>query len=172
MNGNDCARVHIRHDLTPITMVVREGPEGPVVHSTAFGIHGAASRVVPAGLEHAVRAWTHAVCAYLDGGRVDLASIPIDLARQTPFRRAVLHAARAIPRGRAISYAELAASAGSPRGARAAASAMRHNPFALLVPCHRVIRGNGDLGGFMGKTGGAAVALKRRLLRHEDCATA
>ncbi|MBN1129711.1 MAG: MGMT family protein, partial [Chitinispirillaceae bacterium] len=64
--------------------------------------------------------------------------------------------------------ARLAEMAGFPGAARAAASVMRKNPFPLVIPCHRVVRSDGSVGGFMGKRKGAAVALKKRLLAREQ----
>ena len=62
------------------------------------------------------------------------------------FRRRVLDACAAIPRGEVRTYGELAAECGSPRAARAVGSAMATNPVPLVVPCHRVVRGDGAVG--------------------------
>jgi len=86
----------------------------------------------------------------------------LDLSAGTAFQRRVWHALRRVPFGRTISYGELAARAGSPRAARAVGQAMGANPVAIVVPCHRVIRSDGGLGGF-----GAGLPIKRWLLRHE-----
>lgn len=94
----------------------------------------------------------------------------LDLSWCTPFQKKILAAARGIPRGATVSYAQLARMAGFPRAVRAAASVMRNNRFPVVVPCHRVIRSDGSAGGFMGKTGGSAIALKRRLLAAESAA--
>lgn len=89
---------------------------------------------------------------------------PIDLdTRLSPFARAVLAACRAIPRGEVRTYGELAAQIGKPGAARAVGGALRRNPVPLLIPCHRVIRGDGAIGEF--NMGGPAV--KRRLLQRE-----
>ena len=88
-----------------------------------------------------------------------------DWTRVTPFRRRVYsELARSQP-GQRLSYGDLAALAGSPGAARAVGQAMRHNPFPPLVPCHRVVRGDGSLGGFNGPGG---PALKQRLLEREE----
>jgi methylated-DNA-[protein]-cysteine S-methyltransferase len=89
---------------------------------------------------------------------------PIDLGRMTPFRRAVLGACRRIPYGRTVTYGELAWAVGRPRGARAVGGAMARNPVPLVVPCHRVIAGDGSLCGFSAPSG---VSLKRRMLELE-----
>ena len=78
---------------------------------------------------------------------VDLSGIPLDL-RATTFQRRIFEALRAIPRGETRSYAELAASVGRPTAVRAAASACARNPVALVVPCHRIVRSDGGLGGY------------------------
>ncbi|MEM3395239.1 MAG: methylated-DNA--[protein]-cysteine S-methyltransferase [Nitrososphaerota archaeon] len=64
-----------------------------------------------------------------------------------------------IPYGETISYSELASRIGSPRASRAVGAALASNPTVIIVPCHRVIRKSGDLGGFSGKLG-----IKRKLL--------
>jgi len=92
---------------------------------------------------------------------VDLSTIPLDL-RATTFQRRVFEALRVVPRGETRSYAELAAAIGQPTAARAVASACAHNPAALVVPCHRIVRGDGSLGGYRW-----GVARKRELLKRE-----
>jgi methylated-DNA-[protein]-cysteine S-methyltransferase len=67
-----------------------------------------------------------------------------------PFARRVLETTAAIPYGGYLSYAEVAAEAGSPRGARAAGNALGANPIPIVVPCHRVLRSGGALGGYGG----------------------
>ncbi len=79
------------------------------------------------------------------------------------FHREALLAAAAIPYGQTRSYWWVAVRAGNPRAARAVGQAMALNPLPLLVPCHRVVRADGTLGGF----GGGDPDLKRRLLELE-----
>jgi AraC family transcriptional regulator of adaptative response/methylated-DNA-[protein]-cysteine methyltransferase len=90
--------------------------------------------------------WLHALLAYLDGrpARLDL---PLDV-RATAFQRRVWEALRAIPAGETRSYSEVAAAIGQPAATRAVANAVAANPAALVIPCHRVIRANGDAGGY------------------------
>ncbi|WP_296002635.1 bifunctional DNA-binding transcriptional regulator/O6-methylguanine-DNA methyltransferase Ada [Rugamonas sp.] len=73
--------------------------------------------------------------------------LPLDV-RGTAFQQRVWQLLRAIPPGRTISYAELAALAGSPKGARAVAGACAANPVAVAIPCHRVVRNDGALSGY------------------------
>ena len=82
-----------------------------------------------------------------------------------PFRRAAWRALRGIPRGRTITYGELARRAGRPGAARAAGGACGANPLPLFVPCHRVTAANGQPGGFTGGLG-----WKRLLLAGEGVA--
>ncbi len=83
----------------------------------------------------------------------------------TPFQRRVWRALCRIPPGQVRSYGELARALGT--SARAVGGACRANPIPVLIPCHRVVSANGE-GGFMGKTAGRAMTLKRWLLRHEQ----
>lgn len=89
---------------------------------------------------------------------------PLDLSGLPEYRRAVLEACRQVPYGRTATYADLARAAGRPAAIRAAGSAMAGNPLPLVVPCHRIVRSDGTLGGFSCPQG---VQLKIRLLRHE-----
>ena len=89
-------------------------------------------------------------------------SVPIEL-EATPFERRVYDVGRRIPRGRTLTYGEVADRAGAPGAARAVGQAMRKNPVCLFIPCHRVV-GAGSLGGYGGPDG---EALKRRLLSAE-----
>jgi methylated-DNA-[protein]-cysteine S-methyltransferase len=83
----------------------------------------------------------------------------------TPFQQKVYAACRRIPCGKVTTYGELAREIGC-RSARAVGQALRHNPFAPEVPCHRVVRSDRSLGGFSGETDGPEVTRKRdRLLK-------
>jgi methylated-DNA-[protein]-cysteine S-methyltransferase len=79
-----------------------------------------------------------------------------------PFTAAARAALRKIPAGTTKTYTELAATAGNPRAVRAAGSACATNPVALIVPCHRVVRADGSLGGYL-----YGLDVKRALLDHE-----
>jgi len=86
----------------------------------------------------------------------------VDLSGLTPFQRKVLGETVKVPAGRYTTYSQLAARAGRPRAARAAGNALHDNPVAIIVPCHRVLRGDGTLGGYAG-----GLDAKAWLLRHE-----
>jgi len=75
---------------------------------------------------------------------------PWQLPGQTPFQRQVYEVVAEIPCGESLSYAEVAAAAGSAGAARAVGNAMARNPIPLVVPCHRVLAAGGALGGFTG----------------------
>lgn len=88
------------------------------------------------------------------------------MVRITPFRQKVYDEARKIPRGTVISYGELARRIGC-GSARAVGQALRVNPFAPEVPCHRVVSADGSLTGFYGQQDETALMKKRRLLESE-----
>ncbi len=89
-------------------------------------------------------------------------NLPLSLESLSPYRQKVLHAISRIPFGHTSSYARIAAESSSPSACRAVGTACRENPYPLLIPCHRVLKKNGDIGGFSG-----GEALKRRLLSFE-----
>ncbi|MFG3439826.1 methylated-DNA--[protein]-cysteine S-methyltransferase [Nonomuraea sp. NPDC047897] len=96
-------------------------------------------------------------------GRLRVFETPIDWRLTSGTRRLVLQALHRVPYGTAVTYGELAARSGSTVPARGIGSIMGSNPIPIVVPCHRVVAGNG-LGGF---SGGEGVETKRRLLTHE-----
>jgi methylated-DNA-[protein]-cysteine S-methyltransferase len=102
--------------------------------------------------------------AYLRGERVSFDEFPIDLRKQPPFRRKVQEACRRIAYGKTLTYSQLAARVGNPAAGRAVGSAMSHNPIPIVIPCHRVVRGDGGLGGFSAPGG---MSLKEKLLEME-----
>jgi methylated-DNA-[protein]-cysteine S-methyltransferase len=98
-------------------------------------------------------------------GRRQAFEIPVDLQLARGFRRAVLEKLVDVPYARTVSYAELAASTGSPRAVRAVGTACALNPVPLVVPCHRVVRSDGTPGSYRG-----GPDAKRRLLALEAAA--
>jgi O-6-methylguanine DNA methyltransferase len=108
------------------------------------------------------------VAAWIRGAlREAVGPPPIEVPEGPPFYTACWKACRRIKPGGSRTYAQLAASAGSPNAIRAAGGAMRANPLPLLTPCHRVL-GTTGLGGFHGTTKrGKALALKQQLLSIE-----
>ena len=94
----------------------------------------------------------------------DLRHLPLDMSRLSPFHQRVYERARAIPPGQVLTYGELAAELGDKSLARSVGQAMGANPFAPVVPCHRVVAAGGKPGGFSA-TGGAIT--KWRILEIE-----
>ena len=93
-----------------------------------------------------LQGWVTAILAYLDGHEPDL-DLPLDI-RATAFQRRVWQELQRIPFGKTRSYAEVGRRIGRPTAARAVAQACATNPVALVIPCHRVVREDGDLGGY------------------------
>ncbi len=89
--------------------------------------------------------------------------LPLDLDGQPEFRRAVLLETGRIPYGSVITYGELAARIRKPKAARAVGGALARNPLALVIPCHRVVAGDGGMHGFSSPGGIATKALLLRL---------
>jgi methylated-DNA-[protein]-cysteine S-methyltransferase len=117
-----------------------------------FGARGASGPVSPLARQ---------LQAYAAGQPVRF-SAALDLRAGTAFQRAVWRVLRTIPRGETRSYGWVARRVGKPRAARAVGAACGANPVPILVPCHRVVAGDGSLGGFSG-----GLRLKRRLLALE-----
>jgi len=86
----------------------------------------------------------------------------LNLSKLTNFSAKVLRHASKIPRGKVATYAGLAKTLGSPHAARAVGTALANNPFPIVIPCHRVVRTDGSLGGF-----GGGLKMKRELLEKE-----
>jgi len=98
---------------------------------------------------------------YFEGKLTDF-DLPLDWRLSRDFRRRVLRAIARIPYGQTRSYTEMARRAGNERAVRAAGSACGSNPIPLVVPCHRVLRTGGALGGY-----GGGLPMKEGLLRLE-----
>jgi methylated-DNA-[protein]-cysteine S-methyltransferase len=101
------------------------------------------------------------VAAYFDGDLAALDEIPVSQPGP-PSRQRLWAALRAVPAGRTVSYAQLAAQTGNPRAPRAAGAACAYNLIAPVVPCHRALRSDGTLGGYY-----YGLDRKTWLLRHE-----
>ena len=82
----------------------------------------------------------------------------------TKFQIKVWNYLRKIPKGKVKTYLDIAKAIGKPMASRAVANAVGKNPYPITIPCHRVIRSNGSLGGYSGKGG---IKKKRRLLELE-----
>ena len=112
------------------TDLLTEFPAARVVQDKSGKLHG----------------WVTSILAYLDGREPDL-DLPLDI-RATAFQRRVWQELQRIPFGQTRSYADVARSIGQPAATRAVARACATNPVALVIPCHRVVRDDGALGGY------------------------
>ena len=125
-----------------------------------------ADRVSPRIL--AAPARLDAVARELDAyfaGRLRAFDVPVDLRLSAGFRRAVLDQLGTIAYGETVSYAVMASRAGSPSAVRAVGTACATNPVPIVIPCHRVVRSDGTLGGYLG-----GLDAKRALLSLESAA--
>jgi methylated-DNA-[protein]-cysteine S-methyltransferase len=122
-----------------------------------------ARRISPRVLESPARldATRRELDEYFEGRRREF-DIPLDLSIVRGFGARVLAHTSTVPFGEVTTYADVAAAVGSPRGSRATGNALGANPIPIVVPCHRVLRTGGGLGGY---TGG--LERKRRLLAVE-----
>ncbi len=111
-----------------------------------------------------LRSWVAEITAHLDGHQPHL-DLPLDV-RATAFQRRVWEALRKIPYGSTRSYSEIARAIGKPKATRAVARACATNPVAIVIPCHRVVREDGDQGGYRW-----GMERKRALLAREAEAT-
>lgn len=111
-----------------------------------------------------------AVESFLDGRPATLAGLPLDLGKPKPWDRAVFEAVRKVPFGGVTSYGRVALAIGRRGAARAVGGAVGRNPIGLAIPCHRVIAGDGSIGGYGGDWWGSRdelLTIKRRLLELE-----
>lgn len=142
-------------------------PLGPLVVTTsASGLRSVGLPGSPASTgavaERPVAEVAAAFDAYFSGDLEALHGLGIDLEGRSSFSLMILSALRDVPGGGLTSYGRLDAAAGRPLAARAVGRAVGANPVPVVVPCHRVVGGDGSLGGFSG-----GIAAKRWLLAHE-----
>jgi O-6-methylguanine DNA methyltransferase len=105
------------------------------------------------------------IAAYFEGCCVDFdPCMPVSIDHLSQFSRKVLSTCRNIEFGRTVTYSRLAKASGRPAAGRAVGNALAKNPLPLIIPCHRVIRIDGGIGGFTAQGG---IDLKIRLLEHE-----
>jgi methylated-DNA-[protein]-cysteine S-methyltransferase len=110
-----------------------------------------------------VQQWIGDIVSLLHGGKPDLTKVVLDMSGVPAFYQLVYDVVGKIPPGETMTYGEIAQRVGEPGAARAVGQAMGHNPFPIVVPCHRVLAAQG-LGGFSAP-GGALT--KRRMLEIE-----
>ena len=149
---------YARHDSPVGTLLLAATPRGLVLVSYAddeAGIDAALAQLArsvsprvlsaPPRLDRARRELDE----YFAGAR-ERFELPLDWQLTVGFCRRVLRSTARIPYGSVSTYAHVAADAGSPRGSRAAGNALGANPLPIIVPCHRVLRTGGKLGGYTG----------------------
>ena len=102
---------------------------------------------------------------YFEGAVINFTDIPVVLDGFSSFISSVLTACRNVGFGRTITYAGLARKLNRSAAARAVGNALAKNPLPLIIPCHRIIRGDGKIGGFSAAGG---TDLKAKLLKHEQ----
>ena len=112
----------------------------------------------------AIQRTLDSIVALLAGETADLSGAALDMHRVAPFHRRVYEAARAVAPGATLSYGEIAKQIGAAGYARAVGQALGRNPFAIVVPCHRVLAASGKMGGFSANGG---IATKLRMLSIE-----
>ncbi len=147
----------------------------------AWGEHGIVGAQLPEGSEHqtrarmrrrfpelsedepppAVRCTVDHIVALLNGDRPDLSTAELDMTGVPDFHRLVYDVVRCIPPGQTLTYGDIARRLGRAGSAQAVGQAMARNPFAPIVPCHRVLAAGGKDGGFSAPGG---VDTKRRML--------
>lgn len=185
---DDVARLHARlvaraaeEDLLDVAVRTLDSPVGKLLLAAtpagllriAFDVEGhdavldRLARTVSPRILHApgrIDVVAHELDEYFAGRRRSF-DVPLDLRLTAGFRREVLDHLADVGYGRTVTYTELAAASGRPRAVRAAASACATNPVPLVVPCHRVLRADGTLGGYLG-----GLDAKRTLLELERAA--
>jgi methylated-DNA-[protein]-cysteine S-methyltransferase len=104
------------------------------------------------------------ITTLLSGENISLRAVQLDLSRVPAFNARVFETTRAIPPGATRTYGEIARAIGEPDGARAVGQALGRNPFAIVVPCHRVVGAGGKLVGFSAYGG---IKTKLKMLKIE-----
>jgi methylated-DNA-[protein]-cysteine S-methyltransferase len=123
--------------------------------------------LLPIGVDRAppyVQEAIDRIAAMLRGEPDDLRDLPLDMTRVPAFHQRVYALVRDIAPGHTLTYGEVASRLGDPTAARAVGQALGRNPFAPVVPCHRVLASGGRAGGF---SAGGGVDTKRRMLQAE-----
>jgi methylated-DNA-[protein]-cysteine S-methyltransferase len=158
-----------RSPLGPVYLAA--GPRGLMAVGLATNEHNFVGRVgravgaAPVRSADELREARRQMQEYLSGKRESF-DLVLDLRGATPFQRSVLLAVRRIPRGRVLTYGELATRLHRPHAGRAVGQVLAHNPLPVLIPCHRVVSQEGELRGYLGDR----IGLKARLLALEGVA--
>jgi methylated-DNA-[protein]-cysteine S-methyltransferase len=148
----------------PAGVIAVQLPEADALRTRERLLKGLPSMPEVADPPAEVQAGIDGVQALLKGEARDLCEVALDMSRLTPFQRDVYALARAIPPGQTRTYGELARDLGDLGLSRAVGQALGHNPFAPIVPCHRVLAAGNRPGGF---SAGGGAATKLRMLAIE-----
>ena len=118
------------------------------------------------GLVNLASNWENLLACYFSGNVNALNQLPISLDIGTPFQQEAWLALAHIPAGKTSSYLQLAQQINRPKAVRAVGQALKRNPLAIILPCHRIIQQSGKLGGYAGQT---QIGTERKLflLQHE-----
>jgi methylated-DNA-[protein]-cysteine S-methyltransferase len=108
-----------------------------------------ASPMAEANANHLLKEAARQLQAYWAGERKGF-DLPLDMTWDTPFQQAVWRQLLTIPYGHTCTYADVARAIGKPLAVRAVGTAIGRNPLSVIVPCHRVLGSNGQLGGYSG----------------------
>jgi methylated-DNA-[protein]-cysteine S-methyltransferase len=167
-----------REDLLDVAYTMSDSPFGPLLlaatprglvklslpgHDPEEALEDLAARISPRLLEAPARLdeARRELDLYFEGKLTEF-DLPLDWQLSRDFRRRALRAIDRIPYGKTRSYTEIARSAGNERAVRAAGTACGANPIPIVVPCHRVLRSGGALGGY-----GGGLPMKEALLKLE-----
>ncbi|MGA7434836.1 MAG: methylated-DNA--[protein]-cysteine S-methyltransferase [Solirubrobacterales bacterium] len=171
-----------KRGLVDVSYETHESPFGPLlIGSTSKGLvrvglsaedekavlEDLAARISPKilkGSRPQIKLARNQLDQYFSGKRRGF-TVKLDWQLTQGFRRLVLDATESIPYGETRSYRDVATVAGSPKAVRAAGSALAHNPLPIVVPCHRVLKTDGQIGKYLGGT-----AMKEQLLEMEKTA--
>lgn len=132
--------------------------QGEVLPTLLFGLDASTKPPAP------FKTLQEQIIAYYEGEKVDFSKTPVCLDAFTPFQQQVLRTLQTVSYGHTVTYTDLARLAGRPAAVRAVGSVMAANPMPLIIPCHRVLRTDGSLGGFSAPGG---IDTKKRMLQLE-----
>ena len=139
---------------------------GDDVAALETGLRAEYPRSIINGPGGALTDWVSAILQHLSGLLPHL-DLPLDI-QATAFQRRVWQQLQAIPLGETRSYSQVAEELGNPKAARAVAAACAANPVALVVPCHRVVRRDGGLGGYRWGVDRKSALLDQELSGHDQ----
>lgn len=121
-----------------------------------------AFKTIESGSSSVINSLGNKILKFLEGEKIDFDLQLIGFDQCLEIQKKVLLAEYDIPRGWVSTYKRIADKIGIPKGARAVGNALARNPFPIVIPCHRAIKSNGELGGFQG-----GIEMKRSLLEKE-----